>query len=68
MDNEIDPKYLTLLAYEKHGIKYSIYQGLDRFNGTAVPEGYEAVYINDGIIPDSLQLVKIKKETIDSNV
>ncbi len=49
-------------AYEKHEIKYSIYEGNNQYYGTPVPEGYEAVYIDDGIFPSSLQL---KKKTLE---
>lgn len=58
MMDEID---LTRKSYDLHGIKYSIYQGNNRFYGTPVPEGYEAIYIEDpkDLIPASLQLNKI---------
>ncbi len=52
---------LTKMVYDKHGIKYSIYESDNRFNGTPVPEGYKAVYFKDeefGI--DSISLEKLK--------
>jgi len=54
----LDGAVLTKRAYEKHGLKYSIYEGNNRFYGTPVPEGYEAVYLDDGFCPPSLQLKK----------
>lgn len=57
-----DPSQITKEAYDKHEIKYSVYQGLNRFQGTPIPNGYEAEYIPyDGMIPDSLRLVRKEK-------
>ncbi len=61
-ENELNAATLTKRTYEKNEIKYSIYEGNDQFYGTPVPEGYEAVYIDDGIFPSSLQL---KKKTLE---
>lgn len=60
MDEELDHKKLILEAYTKHNVKFHLYEGDNRFHGTPIPEGYEAIYINDGFFPDSLQLMKVK--------
>jgi len=55
----LDENTLTRQAYELHNVKYSIYQIQNEFYGTPIPEGYEAIYINDGITFSSLKLKKI---------
>lgn len=59
LECSLDGPLLTKKAYDKNNIKYSIYEGNNRFYGTTVPEGYEAIYIDDGVCPPSLQLRKI---------
>lgn len=54
-----EAKELMKMSYNKHQLKYKIYEGLNRFHGTPIPEGYEAHYVNDGVTPGSLMLKKI---------
>lgn len=65
-ENEMEDRELTRLVYEKHGVEYTEYKGLNRFYGTPVPKGYKAIYVNDGVIPDSLQLVRIDEKVYDN--
>lgn len=55
-------------TYDLHGVKYCIYEGDNRFKGTPVPEGYEAVYIprDEWGVPDSLQLQRKTDEKLES--
>ena len=54
--------------YDTHEVPYTIYEGNDRFKGTPVPDGYEAIYIprDDWGIPDSLQLKRKINEKLES--
>lgn len=65
--NAMCPEEIDLMrkSYDLHGVKYSIYQGDNRFNGTPVPEGYFAIYQEDYPFPASLVLKKLgeKNET-----
>lgn len=58
MDNGIDS---TRKAYDLHGVKYTLYAENNEFNGTPIPEGYEAIYEKcpDGIFPASLRLKRL---------
>jgi hypothetical protein len=51
---------LIKLAYDAHKISYTIYRSNNKFDGTPIPEGYKAVYIDDGIVPPSLLLKKLE--------
>jgi len=65
-----DPAHTCRLkeVYDLHGVDYTIYEGNNRFNGTPVPKGYEAVYIprDEWGIPDSLQLQRKTDEKLES--
>ena len=53
----------TKRLYDLHEIKYTLYEGNDRFFGTPIPEGYQAIYNDENdLIPPSLILNKIKVE------
>jgi hypothetical protein len=60
-ENKIDEVDLTRKTYDLQGVKYSTYEGNNRFYGTPIPEGYEAIYQEDPIFPPSLILKKIKE-------
>ena len=54
---------VTKNVYDKHGIKYSLYEEENRFKRIPIPEGYKAVYSKDeefGI--DFISLEKVKDE------
>lgn len=55
-------------AYDLHEVPYTLYEGNDRFKGTPVPDGYEAIYIPRGEwgTPDSLQLKRKTNEKLES--
>lgn len=52
----LDHISLITKSYEKHDIKYSLYEENNRFYGTPIPDGYEAIYIDDEFCPPSLQI------------
>ncbi|HLU87171.1 MAG TPA: hypothetical protein VKZ44_05405 [Taishania sp.] len=67
---QLDFEQIQLMkrSYDVNGVKYSIYNENNRFHGTPIPEGYEAVYIpkDEWGIPDSLQLKRKTDEKLES--
>ena len=52
---------LTRITFDVHKIPYTLYKSNNKFDGTPIPEGYEPIYIDDGIFPPSLRLRKNEK-------